>query len=129
MMAAMLDDRQKRTFIALACKVAWADGVVTDEERIAVASLITRLGGTPITADELDDWLATGAPPAELSDLPAAAGELFIYEALRLVKADHDMSDSEMEMLDSLVNRVSKKHADQPAQPLAKLALTKRTIT
>lgn len=120
----MLDDKQKRTFIALACKVAWADGVVTDEERASVAQLMSRIGGAPIAPAELDAWLATGAPPAELDQLPPAVGEMFIYEAMKLVEADHDMSDAEMRMIEDLVARVAKKH--EPGTTVAKVAIVKR---
>jgi hypothetical protein len=123
--APMLDERQKRTFIALACKVAWADGVVTDEERVSVAALVSRLGGTPVEPGELDQWLASGAPPAELSELPPAVGDMFIYEAMRLVEADHDMSDSEMRMIEDLVLRVKQKHENDRETPIAKIALVK----
>lgn len=119
----MLDDKQKRTFIALACKVAWADGVVTDEERVSVAALVSRIGGAPIEPSELDAWLETGAPPAEMSDLPPAVGDMFIYEAMKLVEADHDMSDAEMSMLEDLVSRVAKKHQDTP---IARIAVVKK---
>jgi hypothetical protein len=119
----MLDDKQKRTFIALACKVAWADGVVTDEERVSVAQLVSRIGGAPIEPSELDAWLETGAPPAELSELPPAIGDMFIYEAMKLVEADHDMSDAEMSMLEDLVARVAKKHKDTP---IARIELVKK---
>jgi hypothetical protein len=119
----MLDDKQKRTFIALACKVAWADGVVTDEERVSVAALMSRIGGAPIEPAELDAWLATGAPPAELGDLPAAVGEMFIYEAMRLVESDHEMSDSELAMIEDLVSRIAKKHQ---GTPLARIAIERK---
>jgi uncharacterized tellurite resistance protein B-like protein len=119
----MLDDKQKRTFIALACKVAWADGVVTDEERVSVAALMSRIGGAPIEPAELDAWLESGAPAAELGELPPAVGEMFIYEAMRLVEADHDMSDAELTMMEDLVARIAKKHA---GQPLAKIAVVKK---
>ena len=122
----MLDERQKRTFIALACKVAWADGVVTDEERVSVAQIVTRLGGIAVEPHELDKWLESGAPAAELDELPPAVGEMFIYEAMRLVEADHDMSDSEMRMIEDLVARVSKKHEQQPVAKVAKLVLVKK---
>lgn len=120
----MLDDKQKRTFIALACKVAWADGVVTEEERASVAAIVSRLGGAAIAPAELDAWLATGAPPAELSELPPAIGDMFIYEAMKLVEADHDMSDSELRMIEDLVARVAKKH--DPGTTVGKIAIVKR---
>src|SRR5512143_1502337 len=102
----MLDDRQKRAFIALACKVAWADGVVADEERKQVAALLQRFGGTPVTPEELDAWLTSGAPAAELSELPEAVAEMFIYEAMRLIESDGEMAESEIRFIDDLLGRV-----------------------
>ena len=127
----MLDDKQKRTFIALACKVAWADGVVTDEERVSVAALMSKIGGAPIEPSELDAWLEHGvgdehgAPLAELSDLPPAVGEMFIYEAMRLVESDHEMTDAEMTMMEELVARVAKKHENTP---IARIAVVKKAF-
>ena len=116
----MLDEKQTRAFFALTCKVAWADGVVTDEERAQVVALAQRLGGGPA---ELETWLASGAPPAELAELPPAIGEMFIYEAMKLVEADGDLADAELELIESLLSRVAKK---QPAATIAKIALVKR---
>lgn len=123
MIPAVLTDQQKRTFIALACKVAWADGVVTDEERVSVAQLMSRIGGAPIEPAELDLWLESGAPPAELEQLPPAIGDMFIYEAMKLVEADHDMSDAEMRMIEDLVARVVRKH---DGVKVAQVAVVKR---
>jgi tellurite resistance protein len=120
----MLDDRQKRAFIALACKVAWADGVVADEERTQVAAMLQRLGGAPVTSDELDSWLTSGAPAAELSELPEAVAEMFIYEAMRLIESDGDMADSELRLLEQLLGRVRERHDE--ATTLAKIALAKK---
>jgi len=120
----MLDDRQKRAFIALACKVAWADGVVADEERVQVTALLERLGGTPVSPQELDAWLTSGAPAAELSELPEAVAEMFIYEAMRLVESDGEMSDSELAFIEDLLGRVRKRHEE--ATTLAKIALAKK---
>ena len=118
----MLDDKQKRTFIALACKVAWADGVVEPEERERVAQLVQKLGGDAISPAELDRWLATGAPPAELNELPPSVGEMFIYEAFRLCEADGVISDEELALIESLVSRVAR---NQPGVPVAKIAVRK----
>lgn len=102
---AALDDKQKRAFIALACKVAWADGVVAEEEKAQVTALLQRLGGTPVSAAELDAWLSSGAPPAELEQLSPALGEMFIYEAWKLIESDGDISDSEIKFVESLLER------------------------
>jgi tellurite resistance protein len=119
----MVDDKQKRAFIALACKVAWADGVIADSERAQVTALLQRLGGEPVSSAELDEWLSTGAPPAELKDLSPAVGEMFIYEAWKLVQADGDIDDSEVKFIESLMTRVSKLHE---GTPVAKVALVKK---
>jgi tellurite resistance protein len=119
----MLDARQKRTFIALACKVAWADGVVAEEERERVAALVEKLGGQSVSPAELDQWLSTGAPPAELDELPPSIGEMFIYEAFRLCESDGAISDEELGFIEKLVARVAKKH--EPGTPVAKIAVRK----
>ena len=120
----MLDPRQRRTLVALACKVAWADGVVADEERAGVAALVERLGGAPVSVAELDAWLTTGAPPAELAELPEAVGDMFIYEAMKLIESDGEVVDAELALIETLLSRVAKRH--DPATPLARVALVKR---
>lgn len=119
----MLDDRQKRTFIALACKVAWADGVVADEERERVAALVQKLGGQAVSPAELDDWLTSGAPPAELAELPPSVGEMFIYEAFRLIESDGSISDDELHFIEILCARVQHRH--EPGTSVAKVAVRK----
>ena len=118
-----LDDKQRRAFIALAVKVAWADGVVADEERAQVAALAARIGGGAVSADELDKWLASGAPPAELTDLPQALSELFVYEAFKLIESDGEITDSELQLLQSLMTRVDQRNQ---GTPIGKIALKKR---
>lgn len=123
MIGTMVDDKQKRAFMALACKVAWADGVVAESERAQVTALLQRLGGTPVTSEELDQWLSSGAPPAELGELSPAVGEMFIYEAWKLVQADGDIDDKEVRFIESLMARVSKQHE---GTPVAKITLVKK---
>lgn len=121
----MLDDKQKRAFIALACKVAWADGVVADEERAQVAALLQRFGGAPVTPEELDAWLSSGAPAAELADLPPAMSEMFIYEAWQLVESDGDVSDTEIKLIEGLLGRVAK--AEGEGTKLGQIKLVKKS--
>lgn len=121
----MLDDRQKRAFIALACKVAWADGVVAEEERAQVTALLRRLGDTAIAPAELDSWLASGAPAAELAELPPAMAEMFIYEAWKLVQADGEITDDEIRLIEGLMTRVDKLHV---GTPVGKIALAKQPV-
>ena len=120
----MLDTSQKRAFIALACKVAWADGVVADGERVHVAALVERLGGVAVSAEELDAWLASGAPPVELASLPEAFAEMFIDEAMKLIEADGEVADEELALIETLLSRVAKRHDE--TTPLARVALVKR---
>jgi len=120
----MLDDKQKRAFIALACKVAWADGVVQDEERSQIAALLNRFGA-PVTEAELDSWLTSGAPSAELAELPPAMSEMFIYEAWKLVESDGDVSDKEIKLIEGLLGRVEKKPSG--GQKIGQIALVKKS--
>ena len=98
-----LSVEQRRTLIAMLCAVAWADGVVTDEEREVVRELAARFGGVSDT--DLDAWLDEGPPDAALESLPEEINQLFFYEALRIAQSDGDVSDEELALLDGLVNR------------------------
>ena len=123
---AMLDDKAKRAFIALACKVAWADGAVQDEERAQVTALLKRLG-SPVSEAELDEWLKSGAPPAELNDLPPALSEMFIYEAWKLVEADGDVTSAEIKLIEGLLARVAKAHESAGhGTKVAQIAIVKK---
>jgi tellurite resistance protein len=110
-----LDEKERRAFIALACKVAWADGVVEDEEREHVSALLARLG-SPVSPGELEAWLSTGAPPAEIEDLSPALREMFIYEAMGLVESDGKVSPAELKLVEGLLARVAKNHPPASAK-------------
>ncbi len=115
----------RRHFIALACKVAWADGVVTDEEREFVRGLVQRLGGKAIGEPEMEAWLADGVPEQELEALPEGLGQLFVYEAMKLMEVDGDIDRAEMEMIEQLMGRVFKSR--EAETPLARIALKRRS--
>lgn len=119
----MLDPTQKRTLVALACKVAWADGVVVDAERVEVKALLDRLGGSAVTDAELDAWLSTGAPEVELATLPEPVREMFIYDAMKLAQVDGHFTAREVELIESLMERI----ADlRDGVPLGKISRPKR---
>ncbi len=120
-----LSSRQRHTLIALACKVAWADGAVADGERAQVLALIEKIGGAPITEEELDLWLSTEAPPAELAELPEPIREMFIYEAMKLVESDGETSDAELALIETLMARVAERQ--EAATPLARISVVKRS--
>jgi len=122
--AMKLADEERRTFVALACLVAWTDGVVTEEEREHVLRIADRLGGGVVGAEELDRWLTSGPPEAEIARLPPALGEYFFYEAMQLVQVDGDIDDRELKLVEDIMGRVFAK----PPQgtPLARIALVKR---
>lgn len=119
----VLDAEQKRTFVALACKVAWADGVVAVEERAHIVRLIERLGGVAVTADELDAWLSSGAPPAELASLPPGMADMLVYEAMQLIESDGVVADEELAFVEGLLSRVQSK---APTMPIGKIFLGTR---
>ena len=91
-------------------KVAWADGVIDPSEREYVLGLITRLGGQPVTEQELDSWLRDGVPPELLRPLPEQLGQFFFYEALRLAEADGDLDDREQEVVEKIMHMVFEPH-------------------
>jgi hypothetical protein len=119
----MLTIEQSRTLVALACAVAWADGVVTEEERAFVKGFVHRFAGDDLGADELEEWLTQGPPNARLQTLPEELGEMFFYEAMRLAEADGELSSEEEALLEGLMHRVFKRHPEGAV--LAKVKLVK----
>lgn len=114
---------QRRTLIALACRVAWADGVVEFEEREFVRGLVQRLGGAAMEPGELEGWLDRGPPKAELESLPPELGQFFFYEALRLAESDGDLDPAEQKLVEELLNRFFKQLESEQGEgvPLARL--------
>lgn len=121
-----LDAEERRTFVALACLVAWTDGVVTEEEREHVLRIAERVGGGVVDAETLDRWLEEGPPETEISRLPASLGEYFFYEAMQLVQADGDIDDRELRLVETLMQRVFT--SAPQGTPLARIALVKRAV-
>jgi hypothetical protein len=115
---------QRRTMVALACRLAWADGIVTDEEREFVTNLVNRIGGGNIGTDEVDEWLSGGGPEADAADLPEALGRMFVYEAMQLMEADGEIAEAELKMLDGLVDRLFA--TQPPGATLGRIALKRR---
>jgi tellurite resistance protein len=115
---------QSRTMVALACSVAWADGVVTQEERDFVRSFVHRFAGSDVDPGELEQWLRSGPPQARLDSLPKEMSELFFYEAMRLAEADGVVSVEEEALLEGLMLRVFERHPEGAV--VAKVKLVKR---
>lgn len=101
---------ERRTLMAMLCAVAWADGVVTEEEAAVVRELAARFGG--VSLQQVDTWLAEGPPEQALAVLPDEINQLFFYEALRISQADGDVSEEELTLLDDLVSRAVKERPD-----------------
>jgi uncharacterized tellurite resistance protein B-like protein len=115
---------ERRTFIALLCRVAWADGIVTIEERQTVAAVAQKMGF--VEANAIDKWLDHGVPDQEIRALPRSLGQYFYYEAFRLAEADGDLAQAEVDMLKLIVSRVFAGH--DTGTPLGRVVLTKRGI-
>ena len=118
---------QRRTLIALACRVAWADGVVEFEERAFIQDLVRRLGGPALEPGELEAWLDRGPPKTEIDALPPQLGQFFFYEALKLAESDGDLDPREQEMVEDILSRFFKQLEDDQGQgtPLARLGAKK----
>lgn len=112
---------QRQTLLALCCKVAWADGVVAEEERQAVFGLMHRLGWDATSKAEVEQWLESGPPEPDLAGLPEGLGQMAVYEALRLAEVDGEIDDRELELATSLMERVFRTRP--PHTPIARLAL------
>ncbi len=121
-----LTKEQRRGLIALACKVAWADGVVSPEERAQVLDLVRRHGDASLSERELDAWLETGGPEVELASVPSEVGETFFHEATEVMRADGEMATEEMELVCQVMSRV---FAHEPqGTPISKIRLVKRAV-
>lgn len=119
-----LEVGDRRTFVALACLVAWTDGVVTAEEREHVLRIAQRMGADAVSSEELERWLAHGLPESEVAALPPSLGEYFVYEAMQLIEADGEIDDRELRVVEQIMARVFTK---PPAgTPLARIALVRR---
>lgn len=114
---------ERRTLVILLCRVAWADGVVRDEERAIVHQLARRFV-PELDPGKVELWLEEGAPEAELKTLPDNLGEMFYYEAFRLMEADGELHESELQMLQRIMTTVFQAHPE--GTPLAKIALRPR---
>jgi hypothetical protein len=75
----------------------------------------------------VDEWLKSGAPPAELSELPPALSEMFIYEAWKLIEADGDVTDQEIKLIEGLLARIAKVHENAgTGTKVAQIAIVKK---
>lgn len=117
---------QRRALVALACKVAWADGVVTDEERDFVRGMVSRFAAGHIEDAELDHWLTHTPPDVDIIDLPKGVDQLFVYESMRLMEADGDLADEELAALEDIMNRVFNPRPQ--GTELARIAVEKKAI-
>ena len=117
---------QRRALIALSCELAWADGAVRTEERAFIRSLVERLTGTVLSEAELECQLMSNKANATLAELPTGVDQLFTYEAMKLLEADGDLRDSELNTLEEIINRV---FVSRPAgTPLAQISLVKKAV-
>lgn len=121
-----LTDQKRRAFVALACKMAWADGVVAAEEREFVRNLVERIGGGVVSEADLDQWLESGAPNAEMKDLSDGMDQLFLYEAMRLMEVDGEIADSELAQIETILGRLFQGHAT--GTPIGRIALKKQRL-
>jgi len=98
-----LSPAQRRDFIILLVRVAWADGVIVDAEQKRLADALDRLSEGSVSRLELMQWLVSGAPDIS-GPLPVAARELFTHEALQLLAADGDADPQEMRAVKDLAS-------------------------
>ena len=98
-----LEARHRRDLIALLCRVAWADGVVVDAERVRLREIFLRVGHGAVSEDELELWLSEG-PPRVTGTLPGDAKALFVQEAMGVISADRQIDPSEMTAMRDVIN-------------------------
>lgn len=101
-----LTPTQRRTLIALACKVAWADGIVTEEERDYVLGMVTRFAKGVLDSGEVEEWLDNGAPELGSVELPQVVSSIFLLDAIKIMKADGEVDGDEHQQLDRIMEQV-----------------------
>jgi uncharacterized tellurite resistance protein B-like protein len=93
-----------KTFIALLCRVAWADREITPEEVLAIREVAEKMG---LDGDiDVMMWIGGGVPDSEIRGLPASMREYFYYEAYRVAQVDGELVEAEVRVLDQLLCRV-----------------------
>ena len=111
-MSTTMTAAERRTLVALACKVAWADGVVEEAERGYVRRLAQKFGADAVSAEEVDHWLTSGAPEAFVESLPENVGQMFFYEAMNLMESDGEIDDTELRVVSDIMSRVFARHPE-----------------
>jgi hypothetical protein len=112
-----ITDEQRKTLLALACTVARADNVVRSEEREYLRGFYQRYAGSSLTPETFDSWLANGPPSVDIEELPASIAQLFLYEAMQLAEVDGELADSEIEMVEWIMEKVSGRRENDSGKP------------
>jgi uncharacterized membrane protein YebE (DUF533 family) len=100
---------ERRILIYLWCRVAWVDGVITEEERNYVHQLFSRVGHEAVSPEELQGWLSQEPPKPEtdwLTSLSEDAAEMFWQEASAVAAADGHADREEMAMIHRTMNKI-----------------------
>jgi uncharacterized tellurite resistance protein B-like protein len=95
-------DEQRRTLLNLWCRVARADGHVSDAELERLSRLFYRLAEDLVSAADVDRWLDEGPPPiTEL--LPAELQAVFLEHAREIILADSEIAPTESALVRQLL--------------------------
>jgi uncharacterized tellurite resistance protein B-like protein len=108
---------ERRTLLAMWCQVAWADGVVYDDEREQMLSLFERIGAGAVEKAEILQWLEQGAPKdtGEGKEISDEARKLFAKEAQALARSDGEYAPVELRAIRRLAGEdVELDDADDP---------------
>ncbi len=103
----MLDNltpEERRTLVKFVCSMAWADNVLTDEERLFIARIVMMLDLPDFERTEVEDWLET-PPDVDPANVPREHRQLFLDVVTEVARADGHIGHEEavdLELLEQL---------------------------
>ena len=83
------------------CHVAWADGVIYDDERERMMSLFERIADGAVQRAEIERWLESGPPPLS-GEVGVEATAVFVEEAIALARSDGEFASLEVRAIERL---------------------------
>jgi hypothetical protein len=98
----VLNMQQRRDFVALICRVAWAHGVIGAAESARLARMRQHVADDAISAEELQAWLRVG-PPEISARLPAQFKHAFQHASVTVVSDDGVCDAQEMRVIRELL--------------------------
>jgi hypothetical protein len=104
MLRGVLSAQQLRDFVALLCRVAWADGAVGPAESARLASVRQRIANDVLHAEELQAWLRVG-PPEISGPLPTIVKQAFHNSSVTVAGEDGACGPDAMRVIRTILSQ------------------------